>query len=48
MGPQGLGELTRFSWNAQFDKKRNTQVALFSKKLAHCQVITNFMKMSNS
>jgi hypothetical protein len=48
MGPQGLGELTRLSWNAQFDKERTTEVAKFSKKLTHCQLITNFMKMSNS
>jgi ribosomal protein L18 len=48
MGPQGQSELTRLSQNAKYEKERNRQVAEFSKKLIYCQLITNFIKKSNS
>jgi hypothetical protein len=48
MGPQGQGELTRLSWNAQFDKQRDRQVTEFGKMLTYWQLITNFIKRSNS
>jgi hypothetical protein len=38
---QGQDELTRPSWNVQFDKERDRQVDEFSKKLTQYQPITN-------
>jgi hypothetical protein len=41
--PQGQDELTRPSWNAQFDKERDRQVAEISENLIQCQPITNMV-----
>jgi hypothetical protein len=38
---QGQDELTRPSWNVQFNKERDRQVVRFTEKLTRCQPITN-------
>jgi hypothetical protein len=36
-------ELSRPSWNVQFDKERDGQVVEFNEKLTQCQPITNIV-----
>jgi hypothetical protein len=43
VGPQGQDELTRHSWNTQFDKEMDRQMAEFSEKLTLHQPITNMV-----
>jgi hypothetical protein len=40
---QDQDELTRLSWNVQFDKEREKQVVIFNEKLTRCQPITNIV-----
>jgi hypothetical protein len=40
---QDQDELTRLSWNVQFDKEREKQVVRFNEKLTRCQPITNIV-----